>query len=118
MAGFGITQAEIARVLLCDSKTLRKFYRHELDTGATEANIRVVQSLFNNATKNDNVTAQIWWTKARMGWKTADAPYNAEEVPQLIVMFGRESEPEAPPGITFDVEPEHNVIIEHDEAES
>jgi hypothetical protein len=104
MAGFGISQAEIATVMKCDSKTLRKFYRHELDTGAIEANVRVVQSLFRNATRNDSVAAQIWWTKTRMGWKGTDAPHNADEMPQLIVMFGREDEPEAPPGITFDAE--------------
>jgi hypothetical protein len=49
--------------------TLEKHFRRELDTGATEANLRVVQSLYNNATKNMSVQAQIWWTKTRMGWK-------------------------------------------------
>ena len=30
----------------------------------------VAQSLYVNATRNNNVAAQIWWTKARMGWKS------------------------------------------------
>lgn len=55
----------------CDAKTLRKHYRRELDTGATEANLRVAQSLYNLATKEQNVAGCIWWTKARMGWKEA-----------------------------------------------
>lgn len=70
MAGFGITQAEISKLMVCDLKTLRKHYRRELDIGAATTNLAVVQSLYNNAVKNDNVAAQIWWTKARMGWKS------------------------------------------------
>jgi hypothetical protein len=69
MSGYGITQADIATVLEIHPKTLRLHYRRELDTGAIEANARVAQALFKNATVNENVTAQIWWTKARMGWK-------------------------------------------------
>lgn len=72
MTGYGITQERIGRVLQLDGKTLRAHYRRELDIGATEADARVVESLYRNATKNDNVAAQIWWTKARMGWKGTD----------------------------------------------
>jgi hypothetical protein len=105
MAGFGIRQEEIARILLCDKKTLRKYYRYELDTGMTEANVRVVEALFTNATKHNNVAAQIWWTKARMGWRGTDILQNEDAVvPQLIVRFGNEAE--APPGITFDADPD------------
>jgi hypothetical protein len=69
MAGFGIQQSEIAALLECDAKTLRKYFRRELDTGATEANARVAASLYNLAVKEGNVTACIWWTKARMNWR-------------------------------------------------
>ena len=71
MTGFGITQAEIARMLKIDEKTLRLHFRDELDTGMTQANTRVAQALYTNAVKHNNVAAQIWWTKARMGWKEA-----------------------------------------------
>ena len=37
----------------------------------TEANVRVAQALYKNAVQNENVAAQIWWTKSRMGWKDA-----------------------------------------------
>jgi hypothetical protein len=69
MAAFGVQQAEIATLIACDPKTLRKYYRHELDIGATEANVRVARSLFNMATKERNVAAQIFWLKARAGWR-------------------------------------------------
>jgi hypothetical protein len=71
MAGLGIVQAEIANLIGCSDRTLRTYYRRELDTGATEANMRVAQSLYNLATKEGNVAACIWWTKARMGWREA-----------------------------------------------
>jgi hypothetical protein len=45
LTGFGIQQKEIAKLIECDPKTLRKYYRRELDTGTTEAHLRVAQSL-------------------------------------------------------------------------
>lgn len=69
MTGFGIRQREVASVLGIDEKTLRLHFRRELDIGATEANLHVASSLFTMATKEHNVAAAIWWTKARMGWK-------------------------------------------------
>lgn len=72
MAGFGIIQDEIARWLDIDDKTLRKYFRRELDIGATEANTRVAHALYTNATKHNSTAAQIWWTRARMGWKSTE----------------------------------------------
>lgn len=69
MSGYGIPQDEIARLLEIDPKTLRKYYRDELDTGMTEANAAVAESLYKSAVEDRNVTAAIWWTKSRMGWK-------------------------------------------------
>src|SRR5262245_19667875 len=76
MAGYGIPHEDIALVVInprtglpIDPKTLRLHFRVELDTGAVSANSKVVESLYTNATKNGNVTAQIWWTKARMRWR-------------------------------------------------
>lgn len=68
MAGFGVPQPDIATFLRIDPKTLRKYYRDELDQGVTEANVKVAQSLFNMATKQNNVAAAIFWMKARAGW--------------------------------------------------
>jgi hypothetical protein len=74
LAGYGIPHEEICRLVTnprtnrpIDDKTLRRHFRHELDTGYVKANAKVVQSLYAQAT-GGNVTAAIWWTKARMGW--------------------------------------------------
>lgn len=76
MTGFGVRQEEIATSLEIDKKTLHKHFRRELDTGMIEANVRVAQALYTNAVKHNSVAAQIWWTKARMGWKEAQVLEN------------------------------------------
>ena len=69
MAAVGIPQEGISRVVRdgIDPKTLRKYFRAELDTGGVKANAKVAGALYNKAIKGDT-TAAIWWTKARMGW--------------------------------------------------
>jgi hypothetical protein len=71
LAGFGITEAEIAGLIGIDAKTLRKHYRHELDFGHTKANAKVAENLFRKATGDgrESVTAAIFWLKARARWK-------------------------------------------------
>lgn len=71
MAGYGVPEADIARVLDIDPKTLRKHYRAELDHAHVKANSAVAQSLFRKATGDgpQSVTAAIFWAKTRMGWK-------------------------------------------------
>jgi hypothetical protein len=51
-----------------DAKTLRAVFRAELDRGVAVADAAVANALYNNAVHNNNVTAQIWWSKARMRW--------------------------------------------------
>ena len=70
MAGFGVPEADIAKVLGIGPKTLRKHYRVELDTGHVRANAKVAECLFKQAT-GGNVTAQIFWLKTRARWKEA-----------------------------------------------
>lgn len=70
MAGFGIPEVDIARVIGIDPKTLRAHYRDELDTGHIKANLKVAQNLFRiaNGTGREAVTAAIFWLKTRAGW--------------------------------------------------
>lgn len=55
-----------------DNKTLRKHFRNELDFGEKLANANVVAALYRNATKLNNVSAQIWWTKNKLGWRSCE----------------------------------------------
>ena len=71
MAGYGVPEADIARVVGIDAKTLRKHYRDELDTGHIKATAKVAEFLFRKATTEgpQAVTAAIFWMKSRAGWK-------------------------------------------------
>ena len=71
MAGYGVPEADIARVLHIDPKTLRKHYRDELDSGHVKANAKVAENLFRKATGDgpQSVTAAIFWMKTRARWK-------------------------------------------------
>ena len=69
MAGFGVPHDDIALVVRCSPPTLRKWFRHELDVATIEANARVAQTLYQQATKPGNIAASIFWLKARAGWR-------------------------------------------------
>ena len=43
MTAYGVPEADVARVLRIDDKTLRKHYRDELDTGAIKATAKVAE---------------------------------------------------------------------------
>jgi hypothetical protein len=76
MAGYGVPETDIARVLAIDPKTLRRHYRDELDTGQIKATAKVAEFLFRKATTEGPqcVTAAIFWMKTRGGWReTAQA---------------------------------------------
>ena len=71
MAGYGVPEVGIARVVGIDAKTLRLHYREELDTGQVKASARVAESLYRRATTEGSqaVTAAIFWLKTRGGWR-------------------------------------------------
>ncbi len=71
MAGYGVPEIDIARVVGIDAKTLRKHYRDELDNGHVKANAKVAENLYRKATGEgrEAVTAAIFWLKTRAGWK-------------------------------------------------
>ena len=64
----GTTQADIARVLGIDEKTLRKHYRDELDLAKAKANATIGGALFNQA-KSGDTSAMIFWMKTQAGWR-------------------------------------------------
>jgi len=77
LSGVGVRQDEIARIIGCSPKTLRKRFRDELDLGVAEANATVCGYLF-AAAKAGNVTAQIFWLKTRAHWREGPAAAAAQ----------------------------------------
>src|SRR5438128_7311476 len=73
LAGVGVRQDDIAKIIGCAAKTLRKRCRDDLDRGVAEANAMVSGYLFANA-KAGNVAAQIFWLKTRAHWRERAVP--------------------------------------------
>ena len=63
----GASHRDIARATGIAANTLRKHYGEELRRGAAEANIAVANKLYAEA-MGGNVTAMIFFLKARAGW--------------------------------------------------
>ena len=100
LAGIGLRQDDIAKIIACSSKTLRKRCRDDLDRGVAEANATVSGYLF-AAAKAGNVTAQIFWLKTRAHWQEKTAPdhpvpgVNAEaNSPVVLVLPDNSRDPE------------------------
>jgi hypothetical protein len=73
LAGVGVRQDDIAKIIGCAPKTLRKRLRDELDRGVAEANATISGYLF-AAAKAGNITAIIFWLKTRANWRERMAP--------------------------------------------
>jgi hypothetical protein len=76
LAGLGLPQDDITKIIGCAPKTLRKHFRPELDRGAAEATATIAGCLF-AAAKAGNIAAMIFWMKSRAQWRErppADVP--------------------------------------------
>src|ERR1700722_14640868 len=95
MSGLGVPQPDIATHIGIDPKTMRKYFREELDRGSIEATAKVAQSLFTMATQGNNVAAAIFWMKARAGWREKNDPERSDEpvVYHIVTGVPRSIEP-------------------------
>jgi len=73
LAGVGVPQDDIAKIIGCAPKTLRKRFRDDLDRGVAEANATMCGFLF-AAAKAGNIPAIIFWLKTRAHWRERVAP--------------------------------------------
>jgi hypothetical protein len=73
LAGLGVSQDDIAKIIDCAPKTLRKRFRDELDLGMAEGIATIAGCLF-LAAKSGNVTAQIFLMKTRAHWRERASP--------------------------------------------
>lgn len=78
LAGLGMRADEIALMVInpatdlpIDDKTLRAHCSRELSVGPVKANSKVAESIYKKAIGNgaSAVTAAIWYSKCRMGWR-------------------------------------------------
>jgi hypothetical protein len=86
LAGYGLKHEQIAWVIgLRSTKTLRKHFRSELDTGGAEANAQVAQTLFKMATSESYPAATIFWLKTRAAWSEKPEDPRPVQAPTLII---------------------------------
>lgn len=78
VAGYGMAAEDIALLLSpqVSVQDLKRDYATELEMGPAKANLETV-AMLRGAVKKGNVTAAIYWTKARMGW-TEKTPTKSE----------------------------------------
>jgi hypothetical protein len=81
----GTTQAHIAQILGIDLKTLRKWYRHDLDLSKARANATIGGALFNKA-KGGDTAAMIFWMKTQAGWREKERGEGLDASPPTIVI--------------------------------
>ena len=82
----GTTQSDIARVLDIDEKTLRKYYRDELDLAKSKANATIGGALFNKA-KTGDTSAMIFWMKTQAGWRETKEPDEAPDLAAALALI-------------------------------
>jgi hypothetical protein len=81
----GTRQEVIADILEIDEKTLRKYYREELDQSLSRANAAIGGALFNKA-KSGDTSAIIFWLKTRAGFREKqdiDVTSNGETIGKI-----------------------------------
>jgi hypothetical protein len=106
MGKMGIRHQQIATAFGVDTKTLRKHFRRELANAAAQANLVVVEKIYELAT-GGNLTAAIFWAKSRCDFRTSGptldetAPSPSETNPLLptpptiITVYNNDGEPNA-----------------------
>ena len=86
-SGLGLPHEQIGILVGIDDKTLRKYYRTELDLGKAKANGQIAKTLFSKATSGDT-TALIWWTKTQMRWaETVKQEITGSEGQDLVIKW-------------------------------
>jgi hypothetical protein len=93
MTAMGAKQQDVAvRIGVRSPKTLRKYFRNELDQGGSEANLSVAQALFRKAKEGD-VKAAMFWLRCRAGWRDRpDFEGPATAPPPFIVALEKKKE--------------------------
>ena len=66
-SGLGLPQDQICRLVGVSEAALRSHFSEELGLGIAQANGAVMGALYKSAVEDKNVTAQIFWAKARVG---------------------------------------------------
>ena len=70
MSSTGVPHERQAKALGVNSKTLRKYFKEELQLGRNRAHAEIAGALYKRAL-DGNVSAQIFYLKTQAGWREA-----------------------------------------------
>jgi hypothetical protein len=85
LAAVGISHEDIAQKIgIRSPKTLRKYFRKELDLAAIDANATIAGALYKRA-KEGNVDAQKYWLERRANWRVSPTRTGLTTPPPFIV---------------------------------
>jgi len=87
LSAYGVPQDQIGRRIgIRSAKTLRKYYREDLDRGTLDANANVAQTLFQMAISGKDPASTMFWLKCRAGWKDRPAVDFATSAPPPFIV--------------------------------
>ncbi len=92
-AAIGIPGDLIAKYLGINKTTLFKYYQKEMELAHLEANANVAGALYKNC-MNGNVTAQIFWSKTRLGWRETGPDSYDNTRGQVVINFTDQQTPD------------------------
>jgi hypothetical protein len=98
MAAGGICQSDIARARGISESTLRKHYKNELASGATQLNTLVLVEWIKRIKAGD-FQAIKWWTQSRMNFSekiTVDDPARNQPLRVVVELVGSPAPAAAP----------------------
>lgn len=84
LAMAGYTDVTIAEHVEVTASTLKKYYADDLHFARYRCNGSVVSALYKSAIEG-SVSAQIFWCKARLGWKETDFTDAADKLMDYVI---------------------------------
>lgn len=87
LVSFGESQSAIATYLGISHDTLERKYKEELKNSSTKANAKVANCLYKKATKENDLSAMIFWLKTRARWRTTDKKEEADATKQFATII-------------------------------
>lgn len=90
---FGLTHEQIAKLIGCDAKTLRKHFRNALETGKEKLTMAIGSQLYKKAMNGDTISA-IFLAKTKAGFQEK---VEHEGIPNNI-------------SVSFNLEPEKKIV--------
>lgn len=86
LAGVGMSYQEMAALFGVPRKQIRLEHKLELRKGRAEGNLKVLDALHEAASSGKNMTATMFWLKARCGWRDT-GPAQESNITRKVMIY-------------------------------